>query len=80
MASGKIVANVNPETFHAGVADLVEMPAEANARLIAASPELLHELEEITECLADILDGYDDVDGRAAITKARSVINKAKGY
>ena len=36
MAGGKIIANVNLESFSAGVADLIEMPAEANARRIVA--------------------------------------------
>lgn len=36
MAGGKIIANVNLESFNAGVADLIEMPAEANARRIVA--------------------------------------------
>ena len=44
--TGTIVANVNPESFSFGVADLVEMPARANARLIAASPDMLTALKK----------------------------------
>jgi hypothetical protein len=44
--TGKIIANVNPESFCFGVAELVDMPAEANARLIAAAPDLLAALKE----------------------------------
>lgn len=43
---GKIIANINPESFSFGVADLVEMPARANARLIAASPDMLTALKK----------------------------------
>lgn len=44
--TGTIVANVNSESFSFGVADLVEMPARANARLIAASPDMLTALKK----------------------------------
>lgn len=36
VAGGKIIANINAESFSAGVADLIEMPAENNARRIVA--------------------------------------------
>ena len=83
MANGKIVANVNPESFSVGVADFLEMPAEANARLIAAAPELL-------EALIDLIDKYDSlIDAEYGGTKqearlladgnaARAAIAKAK--
>ena len=42
---GKIIANVNPAS---GI-DSVTMPGDANARLIAAAPDLLAVLQELEE-------------------------------
>ena len=41
--AGRIVANVNPQSCpdESSAPEFVEMPCEANARLIAAAPELL---------------------------------------
>ena len=80
--SGKIVANVNPETFSAGVADLVEMPAEANARLIAAAPELLEALQLFARYEQE-MEADDHVAGMLTYAQlreaARSAIAKATG-
>lgn len=73
MASGKIVANVNPESFSAGVADLVGMPCEANAHLIAAAPELLESLRELVAYCEET--GNDWM----CVAKARDAIAKATG-
>ena len=69
IAAGKIVANVNPESFSAGVANLIEMPADANALLIAAAPDLL---EALKRCKFDSLNMTleDREFCRAAISKA----------
>jgi hypothetical protein len=73
MGGGKIVANVNPESFHGGVADLVEMPADANARLISAAPDLLDALEK----MLDLYTAFDGPIGPTVIM-ARAAIEKAK--
>lgn len=70
---GKIIANVNPESFNVGVADLVEMPSDANARLIAAAPELLEVAEGI---LADDMLQHLPAE---YIAKVRAAIAKATG-
>lgn len=72
---GKIIANVNPESFCGGVAELVDMPAEANARLIAAAPDLLAALKEaikivplgstkVAEWVPRAMDAIDKAEGR----------------
>lgn len=73
IANGKIVANVNPETFYSGVCDLVEMPVNENARLIAAAPELLEALKEIVSL------EHSPMNFGVARTIARSAIAKARG-
>lgn len=51
--------------------------AEANARLIAAAPDMLAALVDMTECAE--ADGWD-VNGNAEwLNKARAAIAKAKG-
>lgn len=75
MAGGKIVANVNPESFYAGVADLIEMPAEANARLIAAAPELLEALDAMERHFIR----YNDTHNSLVLERARAAIAKATG-
>jgi hypothetical protein len=71
-------------TIHVGIVEIAKTPRchiddhdenEANARLIAAAPELLEALEE-----AIYWDGYDD-HGEPAVwlTKARVALTKAQG-
>lgn len=75
MGGGNIVANINPESFSAGVADLVEMPSMANARLIAASPKLLAALKSLCE-----IQKYGDVAGwRQEWDDAKEAIEEAEG-
>lgn len=82
MGGGKIVANVNPESFHCGVADLIEMPAEANARLISAAPDLLESLVELHAAMVRY-EGDADAEptsehGRM-MRKVRAAISRAIG-
>lgn len=51
--------------------------AEANARLIAAAPDLLNELEKITDTLESMFAGVVPSHYRQRINTARSVIAKA---
>ena len=51
----------------------------ANARLIAAAPDLLAALEELTRTAASLVDYHDDPETEAAIDVARAAIAKAKG-
>ena len=70
---GKIVANINPESFCAGVADLIEMPAKDNACLIASAPDLLEALQQIVATCRVRIDDPRVVHfdaARAAIAKA----------
>lgn len=56
--------------------------AEANARLIAAAPELLEALKAVTDMLADQRDfvlGNAYQEEYAAVEKARTAIAKAEG-
>ena len=54
-------------------------PMEANARLIAAAPELLEALKEVTEILDEVLGfGTEPSHGNIA-AKARAAIAKATG-
>lgn len=72
MAGGKIVANVNPESFYAGVADFVDMPADGNARLISAAPDMLSAL--------NLINVDKDGDGficREAMYQVRAAIARA---
>lgn len=82
MGGGKIVANINPESFHGGVADLVEMPAEANARLISAAPDLLDALTELHAAMARYegdSDGEPTSDHGRMMRKVRSALARATG-
>lgn len=57
-------------------------PMEANARLIAASPELLGEIESTYEWLADIhhnWPGRHTLTGQARLIRLRDLIAKATG-
>ena len=74
--AGRIVANVNPQSCpdESSAPAFVAMPCEANARLIAAAPELLEALEA---SLALIELG---IPFEGAITrKIRAAIAKATG-
>ena len=51
---------------------------EANARLIAAAPDLLEALEMCTKAMASVLPDFNPYD-QAAYDKARAAIAKAKG-
>lgn len=54
--------------------------AQANARLIAAAPELLEACKELAELFApDAFDGIGDSSGAIAIRLARAAILKAEG-
>ncbi len=81
-----------PRVFSEGTPEREEK--EANARLIAATPELLGELESVTQQLTDLLAAITDMDiqnrfiddsvnmmreGRIALLSARAAIAKAKG-
>lgn len=55
-----------------------EQEADANARLIAAAPELLEALEACTKAMASVLPDFNPYD-QAAYDKARAAIAKAKG-
>ena len=67
--AGRIVANVNPQSCpdESSAPEFVEMPCEANARLIAAAPELLD------ACKAALSDD------QPYIEKCRTAIAKATG-
>ena len=85
IAAGKIVANVNPESFSAGVANLIEMPADANALLIAAAPDLLEALQEMVAGDAQEIEDAKRIgvpfpdEMLAAYHKARAAIARATG-
>lgn len=54
--------------------------AEANARLIAAAPELLHEIKHLVRLLEPLeQDGTLNVPGLASLNGARAAIAKAEG-
>jgi hypothetical protein len=57
--------------------DFDTRPVEANARLIAAAPDLLEALQKVVSCF-DIKDGLS-VRDEQAIKHAASVIHKATG-
>jgi len=59
------------------VTDIAGEPSEANARLIAAAPELLEALEGLCG-LAELRPGHLQ-DYKAAVAAARNAITKAKG-
>ena len=64
------------------VAQCDELPEmEANAQLIAAAPELLEALEEVTEILDMVLgfDGGYPPEANGPAIKARNAIAKARG-
>lgn len=67
-------ANYVAEVF----SDLVEQ-SEADAKLIAAAPELLEALQGILECHESILFNEFGVESDLCTTKARDAIKKALG-
>lgn len=72
MAGGKIISNVNPESFSTIPGAFVEMPAYENAHLIAAAPELYDALQDCVDCL-DMQEGYEPYDS------VMKVLAKARG-
>ena len=74
--AGRIVANVNPQSCpdESSAPAFVAMPCEANARLIAAAPELLEALEA-SLALIDLVIPFE---GEVTRT-ARAAIAKAEG-
>lgn len=73
-ASGGVVANVNAESGPDAISAPAtrKMPREANARLIAAAPDLLAACQKI-------VDAVEDGDEMAAIEMARAASAKATG-
>jgi hypothetical protein len=64
--------------------DLKQVERTANARLIAAAPELLEALEEAENALADYVQTIEKTGaslnyGRAVLLRARAAIAKAEG-
>ena len=53
-------------------------PVEANARLIAAAPELLEALEFITESYASALSNLGQTDDEA-LSEARAALSRVRG-
>ena len=75
--TGKIVANVNTESGP-DIAPLVsdKMPAQANAQLISASPDLFEALKIILEYPYGDASPLDDP---LVMERARAAISKAEG-
>ena len=71
--AGRIVANVNPQSCpdESSAPEFVEMPCEANARLIAAAPELLEALQFVMTASGEQLS--------TAFEQAQAAIAKATG-
>lgn len=68
-----------PQLVATAAADGDPYTAIANARLIAAAPELLEALKEVTRCLAWHAEYHGTgMDGKA-VAEARSVIAQATG-
>ena len=78
--AGRIVANVNPQSCpdESSAPEFVEMPCEANARLIAAAPELLDALQWLVDLMPDPELDSDPVQ-REQVIKAKVAIAKATG-
>ena len=55
-----------------------EKEAHANARLIAAAPELLEMCKLFEECM-ETIDGNDGYDASYELAKVRAVLAKVKG-
>jgi hypothetical protein len=77
------VATVNSQTpFKKGQGHLVDCPVrDANARLIAAAPELLEALKELYAANTDTFndEDYDKIEPDSLLGKARAAIAKAEG-
>lgn len=54
-------------------------PTQANARLIAAAPDLLEALEGMERALLQMMDDPSRADEMSVVIKARAAIAKAKG-
>ena len=87
-SAGNIIANVNTESGPdaQSVPATRKMPAEANARLIAASPDLLEALRQCQRVLHDLTRGDKSLSTLHIYThaveaeaRARAAIAKAEG-
>jgi len=85
VADTKIRTSINSEHKHIAMvnysyrgieSDVMGEEHEANARLIAAAPDLLAALQGL---LRGIFDGPDEADAAMLIAKARDAVNKAIG-
>lgn len=56
-----------------------ELDGDANARLIAAAPELLKACKELHVWFGGMVDGLVDEECKTAVDNARTVIAKAEG-
>ena len=59
--------------------DTERAEAEANASLIAAAPDLLEALKDMTHGLPELLENIGYTDEEGMIEKARAAIKKANG-
>lgn len=70
-----MICGANPG-YLAEVRDCGSGDVQANARLIAAAPDLLAALQGL---LRGIFDGPDEADAAMLVAKARDAVNKATG-
>ena len=69
----KISQSSRPCAASASAQEAIDRMLQANARLIAAAPDLLEELQELVETLERVDPGvYDLDDAKAAIANAQS--------
>ena len=78
--TGKIVANVNTESGP-DIAPLVsdKMPAQANAQLISAAPDLFEALKKAIDALERADDSFGVPGLHGIINEADAAIRKAEG-
>lgn len=74
MAGGQIVANVNAESFSGGVAHLIDMPAESNARRIVAC---VNACDGISQQYLEELNGETLVDKQLELIRQRDELRAA---
>jgi ribosomal protein S7 len=80
--SGGIVANVNSETGPdaSSAPAMRQMPRDANARLIAAAPDMLEALREAEHASQELCNGQDPANECwAVLARIRAAIAKAEG-